>query len=60
MNPVAFYKEVKVEVSKVTWPNRKETMMATGLVFFLATLAGLFLLVVDVILYKLVQFILGV
>lgn len=60
MNPVAFYKEVRVEVSKITWPNRRETMMATGLVFFLATLAGLFLLVVDMALYKLVQFILGV
>jgi preprotein translocase subunit SecE len=57
---IEFYNEVKAEALKVTWPSRKEVMMAVGLVLFLATLAGVFFLMIDAVLFKLVQFILGV
>ena len=32
-NPGQFVREVRQEVSKVTWPTRKETMQTTGIVF---------------------------
>ena len=46
-NPVKFLREVKVELVKVTWPSRKETLVTTGLVFAMAAVAALFFFVVD-------------
>ena len=31
--PVEFFQQVRQEISKVTWPTRKETMVTTGMVF---------------------------
>ena len=31
-DPVKFYREVRSEMTKVTWPSRKETLQTTGLV----------------------------
>ena len=45
--PAKFAREVRVEVTKVTWPSRKETMVTTGLVFLMATVTSLFFFVVD-------------
>jgi len=55
-----FIKEVRVETNKVVWPTRKDTFSACALVLFMATLAGLFFLLVDSIVYKVIQFILGI
>ena len=38
LNPLKFAREVRLEVSKVTWPSRKETMVTTGLVFAMAAI----------------------
>ena len=38
---------MRAEVSKVTWPSRKETMVTTGLVFVLSGLAAVFFFVAD-------------
>ena len=46
-DPAKFVREVRSEVSKVTWPSRKETMVTTGLVFAMASLAALFFFVAD-------------
>ncbi len=46
-NPVRFVREVRVEITKVTWPSRKETLVTTGLVFAMVALAAVFFLVVD-------------
>ena len=40
-------REVRVEIGKVTWPSRKETMVTTGLVFAMAAAAAIFFFVVD-------------
>ncbi|MBN8909460.1 MAG: preprotein translocase subunit SecE, partial [Rhodospirillales bacterium] len=32
VDPERFVREVRSEVSKVTWPTRKETLVTTGLV----------------------------
>jgi preprotein translocase subunit SecE len=34
-------------MARVTWPTRKETLVTTGLVFAMATIAALFFFVVD-------------
>lgn len=58
-NPAEFSREVRREVSKVTWPTRKETMITTAMVFVMVILASLFFLVVDQVLGMGVRVILG-
>jgi preprotein translocase subunit SecE len=45
--PVKFVREVRTEMARVTWPTRKETLVTTGLVFAMASVAALFFFVVD-------------
>jgi preprotein translocase subunit SecE len=45
--PLKFAREVRSEVTKVTWPSRKETMVTTALVFAMATITAIFFFVVD-------------
>lgn len=59
VNPGQFMREVRQEVSKVTWPSRKETMISTGMVFVMVFLAAIFFFVLDQILALGVQLILG-
>ena len=42
-----FVKEVKSEVSKVTWSTRKETSTTTMAILFMVFLAALFFMFVD-------------
>ena len=44
-DPAKFFREVRTEVTKVTWPSRKETLVTTGLVFLMAFLAAVFFFV---------------
>jgi len=53
-----FLREVKIELKKVTWPSRKQTMGSTVVVIVLVLIISLFLGVVDIGLSKLVQTIL--
>ena len=52
-----FVKEVKTEISKVTWSNRKETMMTTISIIFMVFLAALFFLFVDWIFSSIIKII---
>ena len=45
--PAKFVREVRTEVSRVTWPSRRETLVTTGLVFATAAVAAIFFFVVD-------------
>ena len=47
VDPAKFVREVRAEVARVTWPSRKETMITTGLVFLMVTIAAIFFFVVD-------------
>ena len=47
VEPAKFVREVRAEISKVTWPSRKETLVTTGLVFGMAALSAIFFFVVD-------------
>ncbi len=50
-----FMNEVKVEAKKVTWPERKETIQATLMVFVMVIFIALFLWLIDSSLSWLVQ-----
>jgi preprotein translocase subunit SecE len=47
INPGLFFRQVRQEVTKVTWPSRKETTVSTGMVFLMVVLASIFFLLVD-------------
>lgn len=59
-SPAQFIREVRQEASKVTWPTRKETGITTAMVFIMVVLAALFFFLVDTVVAKLIQLILGV
>jgi preprotein translocase subunit SecE len=59
MNPSKFFKEVKQEVGKITWPTRQETTVTTGVVLVVVAIASIFFLIVDWVLFKGIQTILG-
>jgi preprotein translocase subunit SecE len=58
-NPIEFFRQVRQEVSRVTWPTRKETMVTTAMVFVMVILAALFFFLVDEIFAQIVRLILG-
>lgn len=59
-DPVQFAREVRQEVSRVTWPSRKETLVTTGLVLVMSTLAALFFLVVDQLIQLVMRWVFGI
>ena len=60
LNPLTFFQEVRAEVSKVTWPTRKETLITTIMVFIMAALASVFFFIADQILGFIVSFLLDI
>ena len=44
---VEFFQQVRQEVSRVTWPSRKETLVTTAMVFVMVFIAAAFFFVVD-------------
>ena len=54
---VRFVREVRVEMKKVTWPQRKEIIGSTAVVILASFLVSFFLGAVDLILQKLLGFI---
>jgi preprotein translocase subunit SecE len=59
-NPFVFLQQVRTEVSKVTWPTRKETMITTIMVLIMVVASALFFLIADQVLSFLVTFVLGI
>jgi preprotein translocase subunit SecE len=59
-NIIQFFREVRQEASKVTWPTRRETMISTGMVLFMVVIAALFFLLVDWLLAIGIKLFLGV
>ncbi|MBK8210578.1 MAG: preprotein translocase subunit SecE [Rhodospirillales bacterium] len=55
-----FFREVRQEAAKVTWPTRKETMISTGMVLVMVILAAIFFFVIDEVIAIGVRFLLGV
>ncbi len=55
-----FVRQVRQEVSKVTWPTRTETIQSTLMVVVMVAFAAMFFFLVDVVLAELVQLALSV
>mgnify|MGYP003288963833 CR=1 FL=1 len=58
-SPAQFVRQVKQEVSKITWPTKAETMQGSIIVIVMSVLIALFLFVVDMIFAKIIQVVLG-
>ncbi|MDC1316008.1 preprotein translocase subunit SecE [Alphaproteobacteria bacterium] len=58
-NPAKYLREVRQEVSKVTWPTKKETFISAGIVVLVVTIAAIILLFVDQIFSVLIRTVLG-
>ena len=58
-SPAEFVRQVRQEVSRVTWPTRKEVAVTTIMVFIMVTVLSIFFLLVDRVLSFGVRQILG-
>jgi preprotein translocase subunit SecE len=54
-----FLREVRVELKKVTWPTRKETVASTSVVLITVVIISFFLGLVDLGLSRLIKIFLG-
>lgn len=57
--PIEFIRQVRQEMSRVSWPTRKETTVSTMMVFVMVFISAVFLFVADQIIAFLIQQILG-
>lgn len=57
--PAQFVREVKQEVSKITWPTRSETMQGTITVMVMSVMLAGFLFLVDLIFAYIIRLIVG-
>ncbi len=48
-NPLQFLQQVRSETAKVHWPNRKEVITTTVMVFVMAALTSVFFFLVDLV-----------
>ena len=46
-NPAQFVRQVRQEMQKVTWPERKDTFISSAIIILLVFLFSLFFLVTD-------------
>lgn len=60
VNPLQFFRQVKQEVKKVTWPSRKEVMQSLVMVIVLVALAATFFFVVDQVLSWIVRLVFSI
>ena len=58
-NMVQFFREVRQETGKVTWPTRKEVTTTTIVVFIMVTVVAIILLCADWVIAAAIEFILG-
>ncbi len=55
---VTYFKDVRLEMSKVSWPSKDELIESTMIVMVVSGVLALFLFVVDSVLNRIVKFIL--
>lgn len=59
ISPAKFFREVRTEAVKITWPTRKETGITTAMVFVFVALASIFFLAVDGVIAYAVRHVMG-
>lgn len=60
MKPIRYLQEIKSEITKVTWPTRRETTVTSIMVLIFVFVAAIFFLISDRILSWIVALILGI
>ncbi len=60
VSPIQFFRQVKQEVKKVTWPTKKEVMQSSIMVIILVVIAATFFFFVDQILGWIVKLVLDI
>ena len=58
-NPITFVQQVRSEVSKVSWPSRREVVVTSIMVFLMATVTATFFFLVDWLIRLGLQAVLG-
>lgn len=51
VNPLQFIQQVRAEVAKVVWPTRREVVLTSVMVFFLAVLTAAFFWLIDRVIF---------
>lgn len=54
-----FFDDIKSELGKISWINKRENIKSTGGVVIVTIILGLFLLLVDYIFSSITEFLLG-
>ena len=58
-NPAKYLREVRQEVSKVTWPSKRETFTSAGIVLIVISIAAIILMLLDQFFSFIVRIVLG-
>ncbi len=58
-NPIEFLRQVRIELNKVVWPSRNETLISTIMVLVMVLLASVFFLTADQVISFIVQLLLS-
>jgi preprotein translocase subunit SecE len=58
-NPLNFFRSVKQEIYKITWPSSKEALMGSVMVIAMAVIASLFFLLLDQVFKLGLNFLIG-
>ncbi len=59
VSPIQFFRQVKQEVKKITWPTKKEVSHVSTMVIIIVAIAAVFFFFVDVVLGWAIRLILG-
>ena len=59
-NPFQFIQQVRSEVSKITWPTRREVLLTTIMVFVMSAIAALIFALVDLLIRSGIQSVLNI
>ena len=59
-NPFQFIQQVRSEVSKITWPTRREVLLTTIMVFVMSAIAAVIFALVDLLLRSGIQCVLNI
>lgn len=58
-SPLEFFRQVRSEVKKVSWPTRKETWISSVAVFIMVLIASIFLFLADQVIAVIIRFIMS-
>ena len=59
-NPFQFIQQVRSEISKITWPTRREVLLTTIMVFVMSTIAAVIFALVDLLIRSGIQSVLNI